>query len=674
MLHGGLLAETTIRVDDSRGVFGGTAEVPVVMNTTDEIQGFVLSLEWEDGLVGLSFDPGEALDSLEDEAQADVIVTRIDDAFGVMGVVMDADPADNGGAAEVIGAGNNIEIGLLSLACETPEDDATTETVSLVSFVDNKYASAEGGPLLRNLVVIGGFSKIDGEDGVSFLDGQVTCTVQPDELIIEETSLTNGRNCGEDDVVGVATPVRILMSNRREVEGFVVALCHNPDGATLSDISIGSDAVQADFSALELEEGGGALGVIIDLFDPQLSPPNIPAGQRNHIATAVYTCNVAEGAVSADIDFCDGVIGDPLKTNLIVVNGQSQTQGDGTLELINEGVTCGGAVEFPCEVCDDGIDNDFDGLVDGDDPDCPSLGEFMFEVLDDEGSRTADPTKVPVGGKSEVVLGLNSPSYLELGIDNDFPRQLVGVQGFSLGYEFDCSQIFAEESFDITGTILEEIGAEFVEVQVDNDPAEVDGDGCSLILAVLVDAAPPFDNRVIPGLEEQPLGRLCIGVREGVVCGTNVELVARDGVNGRGVVPLRNLVSVANFPYRASVQPIVLNAMNEERFFRGDCNFNFGVGAVEPVEIADAAAVVSFLFLDSVAAFDPPCLDACDANDDGRIDLADTIAILNYLFISGSRFPPAPGPGLDQDLNPTGPGRDPTEDPLDCVAGAACDL
>ena len=39
--------------------------------------------------------------------------------------------------------------------------------------------------------------------------------------------------------------------------------------------------------------------------------------------------------------------------------------------------------EVPAEVCDDGIDNDGDGLVDCEDPDCAGSPECIPEICDD---------------------------------------------------------------------------------------------------------------------------------------------------------------------------------------------------------------------------------------------------------------------------------------------------
>jgi hypothetical protein len=58
----------------------------------------------------------------------------------------------------------------------------------------------------------------------------------------------------------------------------------------------------------------------------------------------------------------------------------------------------------------------------------------------------------------------------------------------------------------------------------------------------------------------------------------------------------------------------------------------------------------------------PACLDALDANDDGRADVSDPIAVLDHIFRDGAP-PPSPGASC---------GADPTEDDLHCPAAAPC--
>ena len=84
-----------------------------------------------------------------------------------------------------------------------------------------------------------------------------------------------------------------------------------------------------------------------------------------------------------------------------------------------------------------------------------------------------------------------------------------------------------------------------------------------------------------------------------------------------------------------------------ERFLRGDCDIDGGLG------LADAVFGLSALFSMGTA---PQCDDACDFNDDGNLGLADMVGLLAHLFSSGAP-PPEPTDGCDVD---------PTADSLDC--------
>jgi len=87
-------------------------------------------------------------------------------------------------------------------------------------------------------------------------------------------------------------------------------------------------------------------------------------------------------------------------------------------------------------------------------------------------------------------------------------------------------------------------------------------------------------------------------------------------------------------------------ALSSAFFLRGDCN---GQG---DVSLSDSLFLLYYLFLGSA---EPPCLAACDANDDGVVagSLSDALHILNYLFLGGPQ-PPAPFPecGFDDWISP----------------------
>lgn len=73
---------------------------------------------------------------------------------------------------------------------------------------------------------------------------------------------------------------------------------------------------------------------------------------------------------------------------------------------------------------------------------------------------------------------------------------------------------------------------------------------------------------------------------------------------------------------------------------RGDAN---GDGVVSFDDV--------FAVLDPSFVADPPCADALDVDDDGRLDLADTVFLLEYLFTDGAT-PPPPFGSLGTDPSP----------------------
>jgi hypothetical protein len=210
-----------------------------------------------------------------------------------------------------------------------------------------------------------------------------------------------------------------------------------------------------------------------------------------------------------------------------------------------------------------------------------------------------------------------------------------------------------------------------VSVQCDNDPQ--DGDGCELIIGILVDALPPFDGVTLPPTDIfLRLGCVRFAVRDDrALCGECLQVEFCDGIDGVGKVPIDNLISADDKPRQPELVHCEVCIRDRARFHRGDCNFT-DQGS-QSVDISDAAAVISFVF-GKGPRFEAPCVDACDSNDDGRVDLADSMYILRFLFQPElSVFPPPPGPGFDESGRELPPGEDPTVDALDCEAGSSCD-
>ncbi|MCZ6793427.1 MAG: hypothetical protein O7J95_07420, partial [Planctomycetota bacterium] len=171
---GPLGAQNTLDLGQGAGETGDVARVSLRLTTSDEVQGIVAVFQW-DGARGTGADlvPAAAL------AEADTVVTRVENDFMVLGVVMDSNPADNGGIAEVVGPGQNILLATALITCSGADPLPTP-----VTFVDDTFAAAEGGPALDNVVVVGGLS-IGNLEGLNLDDGEFTCAEQLDKLIIE---------------------------------------------------------------------------------------------------------------------------------------------------------------------------------------------------------------------------------------------------------------------------------------------------------------------------------------------------------------------------------------------------------------------------------------------------------------------------------------------------------
>ena len=92
----------------------------------------------------------------------------------------------------------------------------------------------------------------------------------------------------------------------------------------------------------------------------------------------------------------------------------------------------------------------------------------------------------------------------------------------------------------------------------------------------------------------------------------------------------------------------IVNILPDGTFFiRGDSN---GDGKVN---ISDPQATLNYLFVNGGP---PRCFDAADANDDGKLDVSDPVRVIDLLFLGGEALPPPGGV----------PALDPTPDDLGC--------
>ncbi|HVR75847.1 MAG TPA: PKD domain-containing protein [Planctomycetota bacterium] len=124
-------------------------------------------------------------------------------------------------------------------------------------------------------------------------------------------------------------------------------------------------------------------------------------------------------------------------------------------------------------------------------------------------------------------------------------------------------------------------------------------------------------------------------------------------INNRAISRIFNIFTVDGFTKLpaltgSTVEVIFIDPPFPRVFLRGDADGD------RALSITDAVRILAYLFSGGAA---PPCLDAADVTDRGRVDVSSAISLLNFLFLGGvPPMVPFPTPGLD-----------PTEDSMpDC--------
>lgn len=587
LLTGFLPAQQSLSISDGSTTGLAPTTLEVSLTNDSPVEGYVLAITFDSSLLAASALTTDG--TATEAANAELIVIELHATGVTAGVVIDAESPFDG---QTIAAGADQLVALLTLVPITIVDPAVNTEVEFTDGVLNS-------PPLSNIIVQGGLS-IGVNEGLGLNNGTLTLEPpSPDQMRVEDSS-------GDADSSSSSAARILLTNNSGAVQGFVVALAHDPTVLTLADISLSgtvTESVGAEFviESTGLVEGG-TIGVVLD-FEAPFDGQTIPSGSDHHIVNFEYVCNTTiylpDAAQTTTLDLVDGTLGAPPLDNVVVVGGLSLNP-----ELVDGTFTCLPIVPPPVQDSVMIMDTSFD----------EDSGNYAYH------------------GQT----GKLSFYYIE---PND------QIQGFTITACYDCDLTVKESTFDLNGSIVEEVGAEFVNHQVDDDCS--DGETGELIIAILLDALPPFDNQTLPTTEEPLLvGCIDINVDMTAECETEQEINFCNGIDGNGAVSLYNNL-VIDYTSVQDYERIdtSIYVVPQEIFQRGDCNSD------DKVDLADAASVlgVQFFGLESL------CHDACDANDDGTINLADSVYLLNWLFKFGPE-PLAPGPYTD--------GADTTEDSL----------
>lgn len=409
--------------------------------------------------------------------------------------------------------------------------------------------------------------------------------------------------------------ISITMDSSADCQGYVICLSHDNTVVTLDSITTGgtaADAAGAEFAIANTYATNGTLGVVMDFtapFDGQV----IAAGSNVTVANFNYSCNNAVFYIEGDA---------APATESAALTFEDDTNNNPPLENVT---VSGGLSVYP--------DPMNDGTCDCEPVEIPAEDTELWMT-------TSFPEEAHAGESGELCF------YYYDGDDY--------IQGMTMTACYDCALTVGTE-WDWAGSIVEQVGVEYLAIQVDDD--ETDGDDCEVVVAILMDALPPFEGQTLPQTPQGPndattwdasmlIGCLPLTIDEDASCDSAHDISWCNGINGNGNVTLYNNV-VIDFQ---SLQNYARNdtsvyVVPEEVFQRGDCNGD------DKVDLADAATMLANQF----SGLPVGCEDACDTNDDGILNMADPVAALNWLFKFGTE-PPAPGPFND--------GPDPTGDSL----------
>ena len=377
----------------------------------------------------------------------------------------------------------------------------------------------------------------------------------------------------------------VLGLSSEPISGFQVALQVDPDRIQLQGFDENSgilDAVSVEFLDSFVEETEGEAGLIAILDGSAPFDGALPATQETHLVSVLFDADQWLIPSNQELLSLTGEVGTANLQSTILVEGAPVATDlqNGFLSVIEQNVL---------------IAESTTGQA--------ALGEVDHEIK---------------------IHAFNSED----------------LQGFSISLVYD-PLVWEFSHVEITGTITETAGAEFVE-EFSND------DQGNAVLGVLLDILPPYAGQVIPstGIELE-VARFYFDVQPDVF--ESVETTIGFAPSP-GTPVVDNVFVIGN----QSVQPLTIDTVIEVAvqniFLRGDADGDLYL------DLSDVINNLVFMTGACPECPDPTCYKALDVNDNGVIDLADGVQLVNYLYTFG---PPPAAPFPE-------PGPDPTPDDLTC--------
>jgi hypothetical protein len=210
----------------------------------------------------------------------------------------------------------------------------------------------------------------------------------------------------------------------------------------------------------------------------------------------------------------------------------------------------------------------------------------------------------------------------------------TAIQGFSVSIWFPPDRLQASGA-TYAGSVLEPLLPEYFEVTI--DPLQG-----NIAFALILETSPPFD---LVSLDPGPDTLRAIAYVTFTVLGSPT---------APGAVPLTLADSPGRYPIGnifADLGKSIVPALEHGSFAVLPRPFRRGfINADTRIDIADGIFLVSYIFLGGTQ---PTCLEASDTNGDRRLDIGDVVWLLSWYFLGGTP-PPQPFGGCGDDPRGTG--------------------
>ena len=228
----------------------------------------------------------------------------------------------------------------------------------------------------------------------------------------------------------------------------------------------------------------------------------------------------------------------------------------------------------------------------------------------------------------------------------------AAVQGYQTALTYDAT-VLTLVDMSFTGLDVEnELAPETIEFFLTNiDDNMQPGMGWGAVAAIF-DSGTPFMGQTIPSGTDKSIVSYNFQVANdpGLV-NTSSFLIFQDGF---GPPPgIDNVISINQTSISPSLVNGSINVVDSVTFVRGDTNQD------GQVDVADGIFLIQYLFNNGAS---PGCFTAGDSNNDHSLDVADFIYSIAYQFLGGPP-PAAPFPGCGVEADPNA---------LPCVSFGPC--